>query len=404
MAMEYEQIRSMLRGERLPAAFVDLDALDRNLDRHLAILRDRGTPLRVASKSVRVVAVLQRLLKRGGEQLRGLLTYSVEESEFLASQGFDDFLVAYPPYQASDLARAARLTAEGKRICLTADSFEGAENASLIAASFGVKLKLALCVDMSYEALGGRVHLGVRRSPLHSKEQVIELAQRVSALPGTEFHGLLAYEAQIAGLQDANPFDPRMNGLKAAVKALSIREVQHRRSDMVEHLRKNGLAPQLVNGGGTGSLDTTTPQTGVTEVTAGSGFFKPHLFDYYRAPHMHDLEPAAFFALEITRRPTPHMVTCLGGGYVASGPPGYDKVPLPWWPKGAKLTSDEACGEVQTPLTLAEGTQVNLGDPVIFRHAKGGEWAERFKEVLLVQDGKIVDRMPTYRGQGQCFF
>jgi D-serine deaminase-like pyridoxal phosphate-dependent protein len=403
MALTYEQIRELLHGERLPLAFVDLDALDRNIDRHLEILRGRGTPLRPATKSVRVVGILKRVMERGGQHFRGLMSFTVEEAAFLSTQGFDDFLVAYPSFQKCDLALAAKLTREGTRIALTADSSEAIERISRFGVESGVRVKIVLCVDMSYRPLGGRVHLGVRRSPLHSKEDVLPLARLAADLPGTEFHGLLCYEAQIAGLQDANPFDPKMNALKAAVKHFSIREVRERRSEIVEHLRRNGLSPTIVNGGGTGSLDTTTTETGVTEITAGSGFFKPHLFDYYRAPHMATLEPAAFFALEVTRRFSPEVVTCLGGGYVASGPPGYDKVPLPWLPRGVKLTEAEAAGEVQTPIQHPADVKLRLGDPVIFRHAKAGELAERFNEVALIQGGRIVDRTPTYRGQGQCF-
>jgi D-serine deaminase-like pyridoxal phosphate-dependent protein len=40
---------------------------------------------------------------------------------------------------------------------------------------------------------------------------------------------------------------------------------------------------------------------------------------------------------------------------------------------------------------------------VIFRHAKAGELMERFREVLLVQNARIKDRVPTYRGAGLCF-
>lgn len=403
MALSYDQIRTVLRDERLPAAFVDLDAFDRNLERHLEVVRARGTPLRVASKSVRVTGLLRRLLQRGAGHLRGLLCYAVEEAEFLAGEGFDDLLVAYPPFRRNDLLRVCALEREGKLVAITVDSEEGVDNAARIAREQDVTLKLVLCVDMSYRPAPG-LHFGVRRSPLHSPEQVLALARKVARTPGVHLHGLMGYEAQIAGLQDANPFDPRMNPVKAAVKQLSIREVRRRRAAMVELLRANGLSLAVVNGGGVGSLDTTTPETGVTEITAGSGFFKPHLFDYYRAEHMHRLEPAAFFALEATRRPMPGMVTCLGGGYVASGSPGLDKLPLPWLPTGTKLTSVEGAGEVQTPVNLPPGADVRLGDPVIFRHAKAGELAERFREVLLIQGGAIVDRLPTYRGQGQCFF
>jgi len=404
VGLSYQQVTSALKGERLPCAFVDLDALDRNLDVHLDLLSGRGTPLRMASKSVRVVAVMKRLLERGGGALQGLMCFSVEEARFLAGEGFDDLLVAYPPWQESDLSLVAQMTAEGRSICIATDNAEGLRRIGTFGERHGVAIKVVLCVDMSLKPLRGLLHFGVRRSPLHSPEQVLAMARVAAGLKGVRFHGLLCYEAQIAGLQDANPFDTKMNPLKALVKQRSIGEVRARRSRMVRLLEREGLTPTLVNGGGTGSLDTTTPETGITEITAGSGFFKPHLFDYYRAPHMARLEPSAFFALEVTRQPAPDMVTCLGGGYVASGPPGWDKIPRPHLPEGLKLSEVEGCGEVQTPLNVPSSVKLAPGDPVVFRHAKAGEWTERFKEVLLLKDGRIVDRVLTYRGQGQCFF
>ncbi len=109
------------------------------------------------------------------------------------------------------------------------------------------------------------------------------------------------------------------------------------------------------------------------------------------------------FALEVTRKPTPAMVTCLGGGYVASGSAGLDKVPRPYLPAGLTLLPDEMAGEVQTPLRLPVGLDLTLGEPVIFRHSKAGELAERFREYLLVRGAEVVARVPTYRGEEQCF-
>ena len=122
---------------------------------------------------------------------------------------------------------------------------------------------------------------------------------------------------------------------------------------------------------------------------------------------MRSLRPAAFFLLEVTRRPGPGFVTCLGGGYVASGPAHRDKIPVPAAPEGLSLVAGEMCGEVQTPLEVAPrspAASLRLGDPVAFRHAKGGELAERFTHYLLVAGGEVVDEVPTYRGDGKCFF
>lgn len=404
MEEAYARIRQALAGERLPAAFVDLDAFDENLARHVALVRARRKTLRVASKSVRVVGLLRRLLERGGDALSGLMCFAAREAELLSERGFDDLLVAYPVWQGSDLDALARMTRAGKTVRVVADCREGVERLAAFARQRGVTLPLVLDLDMSLRAARGRVHLGVRRSPLHDAAEVLDLARHVRETAGVRLEGLLAYEAQVAGLGDDSPFQPWMNPLKRAVRRVSAREVAGRRARVVEALRRDGFELSLVNGGGTGSMSTTTEEAGVTEVTAGSGFFKPHLFDYIDSPHVRSLEPAAFFALEVTRRPAPNMVTCLGGGYVASGEAGPDKVPLPWLPSGLSLLPHEMCGEVQTPLAAERGAALALGDPVVFRHAKAGELFERFDQVLLISGERVVERVPTYRGEGQCFF
>ncbi|MCC6525092.1 MAG: alanine racemase [Polyangiaceae bacterium] len=411
MPPSYETLREALRGEPLPLAFVDRDAFDRNLERVVATVAAAGPGLRVrvASKSVRSAALLRRLLERGGAALGGLLCYAAAEAEHLARvHGFDDLLVAYPVYQAVDAERLARLAAEGRDVKVAIDSDAGALRLAEAARRLGTVLPVVLCVDMSWRLAFGRVHVGVRRSPLHEVDEVVAAARRVAATPGLRFAGLLAYEAQVAGLGDANVHEPWLDPLKRLLRRGSARELGARRHAMVEALCAVGLPPGLVNGGGTGSLDSTVAATGVTEVAVGSAFYKPHLFDLYRAPYLRALEPACFFALEVTRAPGPGFVTCAGGGYVASGAVGRDKAPLPWLPAGLELLPAEMAGEVQTPLRRAGGPRSGaslpeLGSPVVFRHAKAGELCERFVELCLLSEGRIVDRALTYRGEGQCF-
>ena len=402
VALTYEEIRNALDGTKLPCAFVDLDAFDRNLERHLAILRPRGTPLRLATKSVRVPALIRRALSREG--VRGLMCFDVDEAAALAGEGLDDLLVAYPTLQPDKLATLAELAHAGKNVSLAIDSEEAAAAMDRAGSARGTTLRAVLCLDMALEKLGGRVHLGVRRSPLRTPEETLALARSIRDKRGVVLHGLLAYEAQVAGMGDDSPFQRSQNRVKRWIRRASVVDVAARRAAIAKALRDEGFELALVNGGGTGSLDTTTPESGVTEVAAGSGLFKPHLFDYYRAPYMRELEPAAFFALEVVRRPSPEVVTCGGGGYVASGSVGPDKAPLPWLPRGLRLLPMEMAGEVQTPLDVREAeAPLALGDRVVFRHAKAGELMERFAEVLLVERGRIVERVPTYRGRGWCF-
>jgi len=96
-------------------------------------------------------------------------------------------------------------------------------------------------------------------------------------------------------------------------------------------------------------------------------------------------------------------VTVAGGGLVASGPSGTDRLPVPWLPPGLRLTALEGAGEVQTPLRGPAAATVAVGDLVWFRHGKSGELAEHTAEVLLLRGDRIEDRVPTYRGTGNTW-
>lgn len=398
MSLAWPDFARLLADEPLPAALVDLDALDRNVERLREKVRGTGKTLRVASKSVRHVGLLRRILEGGGEDFRGVLAFTPREAAFLAREGFDDLVVAYPSTRG--LAEVAAEVARGKTIRLMADGVAQLRAYGAAARAAAIELEVLLDLDVAYQPLGGRLHLGVLRSPLRTPAQVEALARQAQGVEGVRVVGLMGYEAHVAGLPDATPFSPSMNPMRRALKRLSVPRIAEVRAAAVGALRRAGVEPVVVNGGGTGSLATTTREPAVTEVTVGSGFVCSHLFDYYRD---NDLEPAAFFALEVCRIPESGVVTCLGGGYVASGEPGWDRLPRPWLPAGLEYVAMEGAGEVQTPLRVPAGVALAVGDPVIFRHAKAGELAERFDAYVLVRGGEVVAREPTYRGQGQCF-
>ncbi len=401
MALGWDDFKAVLAGERLPAALVDLDALDRNVDRIRAAAERAGKTIRVGSKSVRHVGLLRRILARGGAVFRGIMGFTAEEIAFLADEGFDDLLLAYPTVQPAALAMLAERAARGRTIWAMVDTREHLEALGRAGRAAGVEMRAVAELDVSYRRAAGHVHLGVRRSPLREPRQVLELARAAAALEGVRLAGLMAYEAHIAGFPDKSPFSPAMNRVSRVLKRLSIPDVARSRAATVELLRREGFPLELVNGGGTGSVGSTSAEACVSEVTVGSGFVCSHIFDYFESI---DCEPAAFFALEACRISDPGFVTCLGGGYIASGTPSWEKSPRPWLPAGLTFLPNEGAGEVQTPLAVPAGAPpIRIGDPVIFRHAKAGELAERFTEYLLLRDGKLVAREPTYRGNGFAF-
>ncbi len=397
----WERWRGLLRGHRLPAAVVDLDALERNVDTLIDALGDSVVTLRVASKSVRHVGLLRRIMDRGGARLQGVMCYAAEEATVLAQHGFDDLLVAYPvsrPHQAAELAA---LAAAGHTVRAMVDEPGQAGLLAEAARAAGTEVAVCLDIDCSWRPLGELAHLGVRRSPIRAPDEAVRAATAIDRIDGVRLDALMFYEAQIAGVRDHNPTSRMLDPLRAVVKARSKPLVTALRAAVVDALRVAGVEAVLVNGGGTGSVRFTADDPGVTEVTAGSGFLCSHLFDGYREL---PLLPAAFFALPVVRRSDPDHVTCLGGGYVASGVAGPDRLPVVHSPAGLAPLSMEGFGEVQTPFRwMGRGPLPCLGDPVVCRHAKAGELAERFATYLLVRGDTVVAEEPTYRGMGACF-
>ncbi|MGK5084482.1 alanine racemase [Bdellovibrionota bacterium FG-1] len=388
----------VLKGEHLPAALVDLDVFDRNIEKTVRMVQSQGNKtVRLATKSLRAPELISRALKKGGPVFRGVMCFSAQEALSLHQYGLDDFLVAYPTLQPSDLHALRQIHNAGGRVTIVTDHPE--QISALAQAMHGTSrpFRTLIDVDMSWRPLGGLLHIGVRRSRIRSVADTLALCEEIKKFPDLQVDGLLAYEAQVAGLTDRNPFKKLLNPLAHWIRKASIPHVARLRAEIVQAMRAHGYSVGLVNGAGTGSLDFALIESTLTEVTVGSGFLSPHLFDYYSNIRF---EPAAFFALQAVRTSDPGFVTCQGGGYIASGEPGWDRVPIPVWPEGLRLVSAEGAGEVQTPLRLPKNTSITLGSPILFRHAKAGELAERFNEYLLISSGKITGRAKTYRGLG----
>ncbi|WP_084960611.1 amino acid deaminase/aldolase [Thermoactinospora rubra] len=376
-----------------PFAILDLAALRANAAD--MVRRAGGKPIRVASKSVRSRQVLETVLAMDG--FRGIMAFTLPEALWLASHGFTDILVAYP---TADRAALAALTADpvaAREITVTVDSPEHLD----FIADVGIQHEIRICLDIDagYVAFGGKFRAGALRSPVREPEEAADLAADIAKRPGLRLVGLLAYEAQIAGVGDDPPGNAMLARAIRAMQARSRRELISRRGRIVNAVRQ--LADlEFVNGGGTGSIEKTVREKAVTEVGAGSGLFHPRLFDFYRG---FTGRPAALFALPVVRRPGVDCVTVLGGGYLASGAPGPTRLPQPYLPAGLRYSPDEGAGEVQTPLLGQAAQDLRIGDRVWFRHAKAGEMCERFDALHLVEGEEVVDRVPTYRGEGRTF-
>ena len=391
----YERIFGEIEA---PFAFVDLEAMWANADSMLE--RAAGKLVRVASKSIRSRALLEAILDRD-ERFDGLMTFTLPETLWLAELGFENLLLAYPTADVGALEELALRSAanpEGAPIVMV-DCTQHLDMIESVLGKGAPPIRVCIDVDASWWWLGGRVKIGPKRSPIHSVEQAVTLAREIEKRPQIELDALMAYEGQISGVGDLPP-GQRLRG--TAIRFMQRRsadEIAERRGAIVTALSEF-VELEIVNGGGTGSFELTGAEDCVTEVTAGSGFFAPALFDHYSR---FSLTPAAAFALPVTRKPSEWVATALGGGYLASGPGNPGRLPAPWLPEGLRFDDEEGAGEVQTPLLGKPAGSLDVGDRVYLRHAKAGELCERFDTLYLVDGDQIVDEVPTYRGEGRSF-
>ena len=384
-----------------PFAIVDLAAFRANAA--AMTRRAAGTPIRLASKSVRCRALIEQAL--GFDGFRGILAYTLPEALWLAAHGTsDDIVVAYPTV---DRAALARLTSDASASAAITVMVDCTEHLDLIEKAAAGRaggtadhpVRVAIDIDAGYVTLGGRFRAGARRSPVRTPDDAVALASAIASRPGFRLAGLMAYESQIAGVGDNPPGRPLYARAVRMMQRRSAAELAGRRAAIVSAV--SALTPlEFVNGGGTGSLEGTSAEAAVTEIGAGSGLYHPTLFDAYRR---FSGQPAAMFALPVVRRPGPGVVTALGGGYPASGPAAQSRIPAPYLPAGLRLDKEEGAGEVQTPLIGAAADSLAIGDRVWMRHAKAGELCERFADLHLVDGDRVVATVPTYRGEGQTF-
>ena len=382
-----------------PFAFVDLDALGANAAQMLG--QAAGLPIRVASKSVRSLPVLRRIFALD-DRFRGVLSFALPEALYLADEGIDDIFVGYPTTDRRALEELASHAAK-RPDAHPALMVDDAAQLDLIEAAgrpVGATVRVAIDIDPSWWPGGGRLaRIGPKRSPIRTAEQARRLAEEIERRRGVRLVGAMAYEGHIAGVGDRIAGRPLRSAAIRFMQAQSMTELTRRLPEVVTAIR--GVADlEWVNCGGTGSLGRSAKLGVATELTAGSGFYAPALFDSYRSL---DLTPAAAFCLPVTRRPQPGVATALGGGYIASGAAGRDRLPVPYLPAGLRLDRDEGAGEVQTPLAGAPAQHLRVGDRVYMRHAKAGELCERFDSLYLVEGDAIAEEAPTYRGAGHAF-
>ncbi len=386
MMDQYKNFLHALKDAPSPSLFLDQEAFYKNLN--WVILNSGNKNIRIATKSIRSVEILKKI-HASNPVFQGFMTYTLEESLWLRSLGLKDLLIGYP---TTDLASLNKLAEDPREIVLMVDRIEHLDLLEEIASAKKTVFEVCVDLDLSMDLPG--VRFGVYRSNLHEEKHLRNFLFHLKKCQHIQLVGAMGYEAQIAGVMDEN------STLMQVLKQLSLTQIKNRRLKMIQIIQAAGHTLKLINGGGTGSLKHTNKEEVVNEITIGSAFFAPVLFDHYQD---FKLSPALFFSSPIVRQPAKNIFTILGGGYIASGQTDEIKQPQAWLPIGLALIKNEGAGEVQTPLKYNGPLKLGIGDLIILRHAKAGEICERFNQIHIIEGNRITETVSTYRGEGKCF-
>lgn len=387
MQNRYSRYRNVLHSKTYPLGYVDLDLFDQNI-RDL-VSRSKGTPIRLASKSVRCMELILRVLKNPG--FRGVMAYRGYEALKLADAGITDILMGYPLSDPNEISAVIERNSPSQKIVLMVDQPAHLELIHGLAKKHGKQVPICIDLDVSTEFFG--THFGVNRSWIKSDQRLAEFLRHLKTCPSLKLIAAMGYEAQIAGVPDI--------GFKFQLfKKLSVNTLNSRRTAWVKQIEESVGKLEYVNGGGTGSFEATLQDPSVNELTSGSGLYSPGLFDHYKN-FKH--QPAAGYVLQVVRKPEENIMTCFGGGYIASGGVGLLKAPVIMDPPGMSFFEREGAGEVQTPMIGEAARSFKVGDLVFMRYAKAGEMNERFNELHLISEHEAVRTTPTYRGMGWNF-
>ncbi len=403
-----------------PSAWLDMGALDQNIA--LVNHKTQAVNLRLATKSIRSIDVL-KYIKNNSPNYIGLMSYAADESVYLLENGFGNILCAYPTLDSDSVAQTFKYTKQGATMIWMVDRPEHVELLDKAAKAHNVIVDICLDINMSMSL--PKLYFGTKRSTLMTKKDVKTLLKTIKKFSNIKVTSVMGYEAQIAGLAEQVPGKALLTPAIHLLKNRSKKQLSQRRRSIVAWLKNQGYALELVNGGGSGSMDFTSSQPEITEITVGSAYYKPAYFDYMDS--MKEFKPAAGFVLPVTRQPENDIITCHSGGFIASGAVAAEKAPVVHYPNYLSILADEGFGEVQTPMLInkkaiaqkvanADSSQkaITIGDYVWCRHAKAGELCEHFNQLIcyrsptksestLGEDKADQQTMMTYRGAGKCF-
>jgi D-serine deaminase-like pyridoxal phosphate-dependent protein len=224
-----------------PALTIDLDTLQRNLDRMASSCRQQGVGLRPHTKTHKTPEVARLQLESGA---LGLTVAKVGEAEVMAQAGLDDILIAYPILGAEKLRRLVAL-ARWRRLLVALDSLAAAHDLSRAVSEQGCTVGVLVEFDVGFHRCG--VEPGL---------PCVELASKITGMPGLSFRGLMTYFGNVWGSKE----ERRAEAQNVAGKV----------ERTLAAFRQSGAEVEIVSGGSTPSAEFAHLVPGLTEIRPGT--------------------------------------------------------------------------------------------------------------------------------------
>ena len=231
-----------------PCLILDLDALERNIKKMGDYAKAHGMRHRSHGKMHKSVDVQKLQESLGGAV--GVCCQKVSEAEVFVRGGIKDVLVSNQVRDPAKIDRLARLPKFGSRIIVCVDDLENVAELSAAAQKHGTTLECFVEIDC-----------GAGRCGVTTTQDVVTIAKAIDAAPGLKFTGIQAYQG---AMQHIDKYEDRKAKLDTAIDMVK---------DAVQGLKANGLEPELVSGGGTGSYYFESNSGVFNELQCGSYAF-----------------------------------------------------------------------------------------------------------------------------------
>lgn len=236
------------RDIQTPCLVLDLDALERNIVKMGDYAKAQGMRHRVHGKMHKSVDVAKLQERLGGSV--GVCCQKVSEAEVFARGGIKDVLVSNQVRDPAKIDRLARLPKLGARTIVCVDMLDNVADLSAAAIKHGTTIECLVEIDC------GAGRCGVKTTP-----EVVALAKAIDAAPGLKFSGIQAYQG---AMQHMDSYADRKTKIDVAVAQVK---------DAVDALKAEGIACDIVGGGGTGSYYFESTSGVYNELQCGSYAF-----------------------------------------------------------------------------------------------------------------------------------